>query len=279
MSKLKKIERYMHFGGHTEYYEHQSETCNCSMRFAIFEPPQARDKPCPVLYFLSGLTCTEENFTVKSGAQRFATEHGLWLVIPDTSPRGVLEDVSSSMYVGPSAGYYVNATEEPWAQHYQMFDYVNIELPKLIAEYFPVDNQRESIMGHSMGGHGALISHLRQPGRFTSCSVLAPVSHPSKRYTEDGPLMAYLGDNPEEWKRWDATELVTQHGSPIPIMVDQGEEDELKPLLMPDDFVNAARQAGVEVDYRLRPGYRHNYFYVSTFIHEHIAYHAAQLNS
>lgn len=276
--QLKRRDRYQHFGGYTEYYQHQSEVCDCTMRFAIFEPPQAKEKPCPVIYFLSGLTCTEENFTVKSGAQRFAAEHGVWLVIPDTSPRGVLEDVSNSDYVGPSASYYINATQQPWAKHYQMFDYVNIELPNIINANFPVDSSRESIMGHSMGGHGALISHLRQPGRFKSISVFAPVSNPSIRYDNTGPLMAYLGDNPDEWKNWDATELVKQHGSDISILIDQGADDELLPFLMPDNLLAACETAKVKTDYRLRPGYRHNYFYVSTFIHEHIEYHANILN-
>lgn len=246
------------------------------MNFATFTPPQAEHGPVPILYYLSGLTCSEENFIIKAGAQRIAADLGLFLVVNDTSPRGVIAGEDDNDYLGSGAGYYIDATEQPWAQHYQMYSYVTEELRTLIHQHFPVDKNRESIMGHSMGGHGALTVYLRNQQRYRSVSAMAPISAPTLRY-DGGGFPSYLGTDKGAWADYDAHLLVQKHGSRLPILFCQGADDELIQFLMPEKFVEAAKSAGVELDYRLRPGYGHNYYYVQSFIEEHLRWHAKAL--
>lgn len=273
-------QQHRHFGGTTEFYTHDSACCNAPMNFAVFRPPQAASQPCPILYFLSGLTCTEENFTLKSGAQRMAAELGLFLVIPDTTPRGLPElDHPEREDLGTGAGYYLDATKAPWAEHYQMYTYVTQELPDLIHANFPVDACRESICGHSMGGHGALVTHLRQPERYQSISVFAPVAATTHRDMPPAAFNAYLGGDQNAWKQYDATELVKQHGSKLPIWLDQGMADPLLAYLLPDTFAEACKAANVELKYTQREGYDHAYFFISSFIEEHLQYHAKALET
>lgn len=274
---MKLREKHKTFGGWTEFWTHDSECCACPMNFAVFRPPQAAQGPVPVLYYLSGLTCSEENFIVKAGAQRIAAELGLFLVVNDTSPRGVIDGEDDDDHLGSGAGYYLDATQSPWSKHYQMYSYVTQELPALIHQHFPVDPNRESIMGHSMGGHGALISYLRNQDRYQSVSAMAPISAPTLRYEDSGGFPAYLGTDKTAWADYDAHLLVQKYGAKHPILFDQGSDDELISFLMPDSFVNAAKQAGVNVDYRRREQYGHNYFYVQSFIEEHLRWHAAAL--
>lgn len=274
---MKLREKHKTFGGYTEFWTHHSNVCNCDMNFAVYRPPQAEHGPVPIVYFLSGLTCSEENFILKAGAQRIAAELGLFLVVNDTSPRGVIHGEEDSDNLGSGAGYYIDATEQPWAKHYQMYSYVTQELPALIQANFPVDASRESIMGHSMGGHGALTVYLKNQQRYRSVSAMAPISAPTLRYDDGGGFPAYLGENKANWADYDAHLLVQKYGSKLPILFCQGAEDELIPFLMPDAFVDAAQAAGVELDYRLRPGYGHNYFYVQSFIEEHLRWHAQAL--
>jgi S-formylglutathione hydrolase len=274
---MKLREQHKTFGGYTEFWTHDSELCQAPMNFAVYRPPQAADGPVPILYYLSGLTCSEENFILKAGAQRIAAELGLFLVVNDTSPRGVIPGEDESEYLGSGAGYYIDATETPWAKHYQMYSYVTQELPALIHENFPVDASRESIMGHSMGGHGALTVYLKNQQRYRSVSAMAPISAPTLRYDDGGGFPAYLGKDKKAWADYDAHLLVEKRGSEKPLLFCQGADDELIEFLMPDKFVEAAKRASVEIDYRLRPGYGHNYFYVQSFIEEHLRWHAKAL--
>lgn len=276
---MKLREKHKTFGGWTEFWTHDSEACQCPMNFAVFRPPQAAQGPVPILYFLSGLTCTEENFIIKAGAQRIAAELGLFLVVNDTSPRGVITGEDDDDHLGSGAGYYLDATEAPWAKHYQMYSYVSQELPALIHANFPVDAKRESIMGHSMGGHGALICYLRDQQRYRSISAMAPISAPTLRYEDTGGFPAYLGVDKQKWADYDAHLLVQKHGSKLPILFDQGAADELYSFLMPDTFVEAAKQANAAIDYRKREEYGHNYFYVQSFIEEHLRWHASALTA
>lgn len=249
------------------------------MNFAVYRPPQAEHGPVPVLYYLSGLTCSEENFILKAGAQRIAAELGLMLVVNDTSPRGVIAAEDDDEHVGSGASYYLDATQQPWAEHYQMYSYISEELPQLIRQHFPIDGSRESIMGHSMGGHGALIVYLKNQDRFKSVSVLAPISAPTLRYNDGGGFHSYLGNNKKDWEDYDAHLLIKKHGAKHCILFDQGSEDDLMPVLMPNTFVDAAKAAGANIDYRLREGYDHGYFYVQSFIEEHLRWHAKALQT
>lgn len=224
---LTPVSHHACFGGTVEIYNHSSEACQCPMRFSIYLPPQVREGPVPVVYFLSGLTCTEENFTVKAGAQRYAAEYGLALVAPDTSPRGDdVPDDESAWDFGKGAGFYVNATEAPWSQHYHMYRYVVDELPALINAHFPVRGDRTGIMGHSMGGHGALVCGLRNPERYQSISAFAPIAAPMQCPWGQKAFSHYLGADSTAWSEYDATELVQTHADPQrPILIDQGAAD------------------------------------------------------
>jgi S-formylglutathione hydrolase len=268
------------FGGYTHTFSHDSTACGCPMRFTLYLPPQAEDGPVPVLYWLSGLTCTEENFTIKSGAQRYAAEHGIALVAPDTSPRGLgLPGEDDDWDLGTGAGFYVNATREPWAGHYNMYDYVACELPSLVESRFPVRGDRRSISGHSMGGHGALVVALRNPGMFHSVSAFAPICAPMDCPWGQKAFRNYLGEDRGEWEAWDATRLVAAGGNDIPLMVDQGDADEfLEEQLKPDALRQACERADHPLTLRLLPGYDHGYFFISTFIGEHLEYHARALS-
>jgi len=276
MSTLKLRESHKHFGGRSEFYSHDSVCCNHPMNFAVFRPPN--EDGAPILYFLSGLTCSEENFMLKAGAQRLASELGLFLVVPDTCPRIDFNGSENREDLGTGAGYYIDATAAPWDAHYQMYSYVTDELPALIQAEFPVDASRESIFGHSMGGHGALMVYLRNQDRYRSISAFAPVSAPTARPQPPAPLIEYLGDDKEAWKAYDSTELLKRHGSRLPILIDQGSADPLAAYLQTDLFVAAAQAKGVDISYREQPDYDHAYFFISSFIDDHLRWHADALN-
>ena len=268
------------FVGVQGVYGHPAESTACSMRFSVYLPPQAEGGRVPVVYWLSGLTCTEENFTTKAGAQRYAAEAGIAVVAPDTSPRG--DDVADdeAYDFGQGAGFYVNATEEPWRAHYRMYDYVVEELPGLIAAGFPVDTERAGVMGHSMGGHGALVCGLRNPDRFRSISAFAPICAPMRCPWGEKALAGYLGPDRETWKEYDATELVRRHKDGRPILVDQGVADGfLAQQLKPDLLEEACRETGRALILNRRTGYDHSYYFIASFIGNHIRHHAAALGA
>lgn len=280
MSKLRARAEDRCFGGVQGFYEHTSAACNGPMRFAVYQPPQATQGRVPVLYFLSGLTCTEENFTVKAGAQRVAAELGIMLVVPDTSPRntGIPGEADDENF-GAGAGMYLDATQAPWSRHFRMYTYVTQELPELIGANFAADMQRESIFGHSMGGHGALTIALKDPQRFRSLSALAPICAPMRAQWTQTAFARYLGEDREAWKAYDASELVLRRRFPGTILVDQGDADTHLGGLRPDLLEIACREAGQPLDLRLRAGYGHNYFFVATFVEDHLRYHAAALHA
>ena len=260
--------------------EHPSSVCNCPMRFAVFLPPAAiQGNEAPAVYFLSGLTCTEENFTVKAGAQRFAAECGLALVVPDTSPRGVdIPGAKDSDFLGSGAGFYVNATQSPWSAHYRMYDYVSKELPELVESSFPIDPARRGICGHSMGGHGALVIALRNPGRYQSVSAFAPISNPSASPWGRAAFAAYLGEEGHQWDQYDASKLVRESPLDVEIRIDLGSADPFRQEeLKVEQFLAACRESGQRVSFHLRGGYDHGYFFVSSFIEAHIRHHASAL--
>lgn len=277
---MKRIERKACFGGWQEVWEHDSATVGGVMRFGIFLPPGVEEEPCGVLYWLSGLTCTEQNFVTKAGAQRYAAEHGVVIVAPDTSPRGegVADDAGYDL--GQGAGFYVNATEEPWSAHYRMYDYIVHELPAVIESRFPVTDAR-SISGHSMGGHGALIVALKNPGRYRSVSAFAPIVAPSAVPWGEKAFSAYLGADRDTWSEWDTCSLVAGALTErLHLLVDQGDADTfLTEQLQPDRLQQAARAAGHPLTLRLQPGYDHSYYFVSTFIGEHVAWHARAMSA
>lgn len=277
---LEQIGANPSFGGQQLRYKHQSASLSCEMTFSIYLPPQANNSPVPVLYWLSGLTCTDENFVQKAGAQQYAAEHGIAIVCPDTSPRGegVADDPDCAYDMGLGAGFYVNATQQPWAEHYQMYSYVVDELPALIAAEFPIDSQRAAISGHSMGGHGALTIALKNPGRFKSVSAFAPICSPLNCPWGDKTLSNYLGDNREDWKQYDTVELVKQSAVQLPVLIDQGEGDDfLAEQLKIELLIRASEAAGFPMQIRLQPDYDHSYFFIATFIGEHIDFHARAL--
>lgn len=278
MSALTLISRNKMFNGHQERYTHFSETVQCEMTFSIYLPPQAlKGYKVPVLYWLSGLTCTDENFTQKAGAQRFAAEWGIALVMPDTSPRGANVADDAAYDLGQGAGFYVNATQNPWTAHYQMYDYIAKELPDLIEAHFPA-NDRRSIFGHSMGGHGALQIALNNPNRYAAVSAFAPIANPSATPWGQKAFAAYLGENRETWAQYDSTELVKNAAYKLPVLIEQGDADQFYPHeLQPERFVAAARANGFKVQYNLRPSYDHSYFFIASFIDSHIAFHADAL--
>ena len=274
---LERIEHRACFGGWQDVYAHASSALGCTMRFAIYLPPQAADGPVPVLYWLSGLTCNEQNFITKAGAQRYAAEHGIALVCPDTSPRGEGVADAESYDLGQGAGFYVNATQAPWAAHYRMHDYVVDELPALVEAHFPVTDAR-AISGHSMGGHGALVLALRNPGRYRSVSAFSPIVAPSRVPWGQKAFAAYLGDDRAAWAAYDAVELLAQASDRRPILVDQGDADEfLEGQLQPWRLQAAADATGHPLTLRMQPGYDHSYYFIASFIGEHIAHHAAAL--
>lgn len=250
------------------------------MRFAVYRPPQAKTQSVPVLYFLSGLTCTEENFMTKAGAQRLAAELGLMLVAPDTSPRGAsIPDEDGSWDLGLGAGFYVDATESPWQKNYHMYSYVVEELPALINQNFSVRSDRMGIFGHSMGGHGALVCGLRNPQQYRSISAFAPIAAPMQSAWGQKAFSHYLGVDQATWKAYDASELVLTHADPNrPILIDQGTADSfLQSQLLPEVFAIACQQAGQPLTLRMQEGYDHGYYFIATFVGDHLQYHAAAL--
>ncbi|KDN12399.1 S-formylglutathione hydrolase [Snodgrassella communis] len=275
MPEITLLATHQLFNGEQRRYRHYSRYNQCDMTFSVYLPSRAlQGYRLPVVYCLGGLTCTDENFCIKSGAQRFAAEWGIVLVMPDTSPRGTDVADANIYSLGQGAGFYVNATQQPWVQHYQMYDYVVTELPELIEKHFPVNEQR-SLCGHSMGGHGALMIALKNPQRYLAVSAFAPIAHPIAGTWGQEAFTAYLGENQADWAVCDSTELITQNPPPFPILIDQGSVDEYYPAqLHPQDFVQAARFKGVNIRYHLRKDYDHSYYFVSTFIESHISFHA-----
>lgn len=277
---LEQIGSNQSFGGQQLRYKHQSSVLNCEMTFSIYLPPQAAKGPVPVLYWLSGLTCNDENFVQKAGAQQHAAEHGIAIVCPDTSPRGdgVADDPEGAYDMGLGAGFYVNATQQPWADHYQMYSYITDELPALINGEFPVDSQRASISGHSMGGHGALTIALKNPGQYKSVSAFSPIVSPLSCPWGDKVLSNYLGDDREIWAQYDSVELVKSATEHLPVLVDQGDSDNfLVEQLKTELLISAAEKADYPMQIRMQPNYDHSYFFIATFIGEHIAFHARAL--
>ncbi|GGZ58582.1 S-formylglutathione hydrolase [Paraglaciecola chathamensis] len=267
------------FAGWHKQYSHQSKTLNCTMRFAIYLPPQiSSGSKVPVLYWLSGLTCTDENFMQKAGAQRIAAELGIAIVAPDTSPRG--DDVADDegYDLGKGAGFYVNATQAPWDRHYQMYDYVVNELPQLIEATFPVSDKR-AISGHSMGGHGALTIALRNPEHYTSVSAFSPISNPLNCPWGEKAFSAYLGKDRATWREYDASELMRAATQFVPALVDQGASDDfLTEQLKPEALQSAANASGYPLALNLHEGYDHSYYFISSFIEGHLRFHAEHLN-
>ena len=273
---MELLEEHRCFEGRQQRWRHDSTTLNCVMTFSIFLPPA--ENP-PVLFWLSGLTCNDENFTTKAGAQRIAAELGIALVMPDTSPRGddVADDAGYDL--GKGAGFYLNATEQPWASHYRMYDYIRDELPALIQAEFAV-NDRCAISGHSMGGHGALIMALKNPGKYTSVSAFAPIVNPSQVPWGQKAFTHYLGKDETKWQEWDSCTLMlaSDSANAIPMLIDQGDADQfLAGQLQPAVLAEAARQKDWPLTRRIQPGYDHSYYFMASFIEDHLRFHAAHL--
>ncbi|MBV1840585.1 S-formylglutathione hydrolase [Photobacterium ganghwense] len=268
------------FGGWHKQYTHHSDVLGCEMRFAIYLPPQiAQGEKVPVLYWLSGLTCTDENFMQKAGAQRIAAELGIAIVAPDTSPRGedVPDDADRAYDFGHGAGFYVNATQAPWNRNYRMYDYVVHELPALVETHFPVNDKR-AISGHSMGGHGALMIALRNPSRYTSVSAFSPIANPVNCPWGKKAFTHYLGNDPESWKAYDSAELMKHNAQPVPALVDQGDQDNfLAEQLKPEALLSAAQAVDYPLELRMHEGYDHSYHFIASFIEDHLRFHAQYL--
>jgi S-formylglutathione hydrolase len=282
MPELRLLSSYRLFDGSQKRYRHRSKSLNCDMNFSIYLPPSTNDsEKIPAIYWLSGLTCTDENFAIKAGAQRVAAELGMTLVIPDTSPRG--EDVATApdaaYDLGLGAGFYVNATQPPWSHHYRMYDYIVDELPALIEQHFHVSDRR-SICGHSMGGHGALVIALRNPQRYRSVSAFSPIANPTTSPWGKKAFSHYLGSDIKSWRDYDATLLVetADRSQQLPILIDQGDADEfLAAQLKPERLIAASEAANYPVQFNMRAGYDHSYFFISTFMESHLRFHAEAL--
>ncbi|MDX1742683.1 MAG: S-formylglutathione hydrolase [Ruegeria sp.] len=265
------------FGGVQGVYRHASSACQCDMTFGLFLPAEAKDGPVPVLWYLSGLTCTHENAMTKAGAQAWAAEQGIAVVFPDTSPRGEGVADHEDYDLGQGAGFYVNATQTPWTPHFKMWDYVAEELPGFLTENFPIDGDRQAITGHSMGGHGALTLAMNLPGRFRSVSAFAPISNPTRADWGRKQLSAYLDDDEAAWAKHDASILMKEKGFDGPILIDTGANDQFIDLLRPEALATAIAERRQQATYRLQPGYDHSYYFVSTFMEDHITFHAEAL--
>ncbi len=274
---MERVEHHACFDGWQDVYQHESAVLGCTMKFGIYLPPQAQQRKVPVLCWLSGLTCTEQNFITKAAVQRYASEHVIIVVAPDTSPRGegVADDPAYDL--GQGAGFYVNATQTPWAAHYRMYDYVVQELPDLIETNFPANGDR-GISGHSMGGHGALVVALRNPGRYRSVSAFSPIVAPTQVPWGQRAFEAYLGTDRETWKHYDTVDLIRAAKERVPLLVDQGLNDEfLETQLRPELLRNACDEANHPLTLNLRAGYDHSYYFIASFMGEHIAHHASAL--
>ena len=265
------------FGGVQGVYAHASEATGCEMTFGLFLPEEAEDMAVPVLWYLSGLTCTHENAMTKAGAQAWAAEHGIALVFPDTSPRGADVADDEAYDLGQGAGFYVDATEAPWAPHYRMWSYIADELPRIVTANFAVDEERQSITGHSMGGHGALTLAMRLPGRFRSVSAFAPIANPTQSDWGRKQLAAYLGAESEAWAAHDASLLMAAQGFEGEVLIDQGASDQFLDLLRPEALAGAMAARRQPGTFRMQPGYDHSYYFVQSFIPDHIAFHAEAL--
>ena len=277
MSQITQVSSAPSFGGEQRVYSHSASTVNCDMKFGAYLPPQAADTPCPVLYWLSGLTCTEDNFVSKAGAQQFAARHGVIVIAPDTSPRGDDVPNDENYDLGQGAGFYLNATQDPWSQHFHMYDYVVSELPGIVEANLPVSEKR-GIFGHSMGGHGALTIALKNPGRYLSVSAFAPIIAPTQVPWGHKAFNAYLGPDESTWTQYDATCLVKDAAERLPILIDQGGGDGfLEEQLKPEIFERACAEVGHPLELRLQDGYDHSYFFISTFIGDHFEHHAKAL--
>jgi S-formylglutathione hydrolase len=270
------------FGGRHNQYQHQSNVNNCVMTFSVYLPPQANsDHKVPALYFLSGLTCSDENFSVKAGAQRFAAQHGIALIMPDTSPRGedVPDDLDNDYAFGQGAGFYVNASQKPWNRNFNMYDYVVSELPSLIENNLPISDVK-SIFGHSMGGHGALVIALRNSKKYRSVSAFSPVTNPIETPWGQKAFFNYLGDHLALWKQYDSCELIANATTHLPMLIDQGLDDEfLAEELLLENFIAATQAAKYPCDIRQHPDYNHSYFFINSFIKDHLDFHAPFLKA
>jgi S-formylglutathione hydrolase len=280
MAVLKTVSEHACFGGRQGFYAHESHECRTEMRFSVYVPPLGAGATAPVLYYLAGLSCTEETFMTKAGAQRLAAELGVLLVAPDTSPRAPrLPGDDAHWDFGLGAGFYVDATEEPWAGHYRMYSYVTSELPEVIAAHFPARMDRQGIFGHSMGGHGALVCALRNPERYRSVSAFAPVAAPSRCPWGVKAFGSYLGPDQARWAAYDATLLVAHQRFPGPLLIDQGTADKfLAAQLYPEAFAAACQASGQPLTLRMQSGYDHGYYFISTFMADHLRHHAEWLH-
>jgi len=266
-------------GGVQGVYRHRSEACGCDMTFAVYMPPQARQGRVPVVWYLSGLTCTHENAMTKAALQGHAALHGVAVIYPDTSPRGPGIADDEAYDLGQGAGFYINATEAPWAGHFRMYDYIVEELPDLVGAHFLIDMERQGITGHSMGGHGALTIAMRNPDRFRSLSAFAPIAHPTTSDWGRKQLTAYLGEDREAWKGHDACLLLAERGWHSDILIDQGASDQFIHLLKPESLAAALAATRTPSVFRMQPGYDHSYFFVESFGADHIAWHAERLGA
>ncbi len=268
------------FGGEQAVYSHRSDACGCDMRVAVYLPPQASTQACPAVVWLSGLTCSEDNFTIKAGAQRVAAALGLILIAPDTSPRGDhIPDTKDQYDFGKGAGFYLNATQKPWEANYQMEAYIRDELTQWMVKEFPIDPDKIGISGHSMGGHGAITLHLKNPGIYKTCSAFAPITSPSKVPWGQKAFKGYLGGNTKNWTNYDAENLVKKHASKACILIDQGTDDDfLQEQLRPEIFKTACAKSNQGLTLRLQEGYDHSYYFIASFIGDHLRHHADGLH-
>jgi S-formylglutathione hydrolase len=274
---MKTISENRAFGGVQGVYSHASEACGCDMTFGLFLPEEAEHDPVPLIWFLSGLTCTHENAMTKAGAQGWAAQQGVGLVFPDTSPRGPGVADDDAFDLGQGAGFYVNATEAPWAPHFRMWDYVTDELPRVLFNAFPLDEARQAISGHSMGGHGALTIAMSFPGRFRSVSAFAPIAHPTASDWGRKQFTAYLGKDESKWAPHDATLLLRKRGFDGPMLIDQGTSDQFLDLLKPEALAEAIASSRQNATLRMQKGYDHSYYFISSFMEDHIGFHAEAL--
>ena len=274
---MKTLSENRAFGGVQGVYTHASDACGCDMTFGLFLPPEAQDDPVPVLWYLSGLTCTHENAMAKAGAQRWAAEAGIALVFPDTSPRGAGVADDDAFDMGQGAGFYVNATQAPWLPHFRMWDYITDDLPRVLFNAFPVDEARQAITGHSMGGHGALTVAMAFPGRFVSVSAFAPIANPTASDWGRRQFSAYLGPDEAKWAAHDATLMMRKRGFDGPVLIDQGTSDQFLDLLMPEALAEAIAHRRQPATLRLQKGYDHSYFFIASFMEDHVNFHADAL--
>jgi S-formylglutathione hydrolase len=281
MTAIEVVSEQRSFGGTQGFYRHESAACGGAMKFAVYLPPQAASGPVPVLYWLAGLTCTEETFTIKAGAQRMASALGLGLVMPDTSPRGTgIEGATGDWEFGEGAAFYLDAAQAPWSARFNMATYVAQELPALVEGHFPLDGNRRGIFGHSMGGHGALVTALRHPGRYRSLSAFAPIVAPCRVPWGEKAFGRYLGADRDAWKAWDASELVKKQRFDGEILIDQGLADQfLANQLKPELFEEACALAGQSLRVRRQEGYDHSYYFIASFMEDHLRHHAAALHA